>query len=181
MDNTKVAGSSPAPYTPRLRTREQMDAHNKRRRDQRRARGLLHGGKKNITQEDFELSREKNKLAARKRYIAKPYSEWENVDKLFWAATRRAKGKGIEFTICKEDIKIPTHCPYLGIPLVPHRKRGDARRDIATLDRIDPTKGYTPDNIEVMSWLANTMKNNASREMLITFAKEVLLRYDNRT
>ena len=67
----------------------------------------------------------------------------------------------------------------LGIELVNSRPRGDSRRDIASLDRIDPTKGYIKGNIEVISWLANTMKNNATPELLVNFAKVVLERYEN--
>lgn len=110
----------------------------------------------------------------------KPLKEYHSYDirhRLLWAARRRAKVKNLDFNITIEDIIVPANCPYLGIKLVSTRPRGDSRRDIATLDRIDPTKGYIKGNIEVMSWLANTMKNNASTELLIKFAHEVLKRY----
>jgi hypothetical protein len=107
------------------------------------------------------------------------YSKFKPEKRLYWAAKRRAADKGLPFNITSDDIVVPTHCPYLGIPLVNSRKRGDSRRDIASLDRIVPELGYVKGNIEVISWLANTMKNNATPELLVKFAKVVLERYES--
>lgn len=46
-----------------------------------------------------------------------------------------------------------------------------------SIDRIDSTKGYTKDNIQVISSKANTMKSNASVEELRMFAYWVLREY----
>jgi len=96
---------------------------------------------------------------------------------LYSNAKYRAKAKNIEFNININDINIPEFCPYLGIKLIPgsykERKMGNA----PTIDRIDPDIGYTPENIEVISDLANRMKQNATREQLITFAKNILSRF----
>jgi hypothetical protein len=43
-----------------------------------------------------------------------------------------------------------------------------------SLDRIDPNKGYTKDNIQIISVRANAMKSNAQIKDLITFAKGIL-------
>jgi hypothetical protein len=43
------------------------------------------------------------------------------------------------------------------------------------MDRKDSTRGYTPDNIEVMSKRANTLKNNASAaemKMVLKYLEE---------
>ena len=146
------------------------------KREKRRERGLKKSGRKPLTSAEKEVSIENRKVW--ERAWRKEYSAYNTEKKLLWAAKKRAKAKGLEFDICEKDIIVPTHCPYLGIELASTRPRGDPRRDIATLDRIDPTKGYTKDNIEVMSWLANTMKNNATPELLVKFAKEVLKRYE---
>ena len=105
------------------------------------------------------------------------YHKWKPAKRLLWAARRRAKDKGLAFDIEESDIVVPSHCPILGIPLVNSRPRGDSRKDIASLDRIDNSKGYVKGNIEVISWLANTMKQNASKEELVAFSKTMLERY----
>jgi hypothetical protein len=76
---------------------------------------------------------------------------------------------GIEFSITVEDIVIPKFCPYLNVPF------DNTTKDFAySLDRIDSSKGYTKDNIRVISVLANIMKNKATEEQLIAFANGVL-------
>lgn len=87
---------------------------------------------------------------------------------LFHAAKYRAKELNREFTITIEDIVIPDICPVFGIPLV---KIAGERDSSPSLDRIDSSKGYTPDNIQVMSWRANTLKNNMTAEESILLAK----------
>ena len=96
----------------------------------------------------------------------------ENPQLFMWKqAKHRAEWDygGMEFSITVEDIKIPDLCPYLGVPFNALDKKYGY-----SLDRIDSTKGYTPDNIQVISRLANMMKNNASEQELISFAKGVL-------
>lgn len=104
-------------------------------------------------------------------YILKNY-EW-----YIWNSCRnRCRRRNIEFNITVNDIKIPTHCPYLGVELTRIRYKG--RQDYnPSLDRIDPTKGYTKDNIEVISDKANRMKNNANLEELIVFANAIIRKY----
>ena len=76
----------------------------------------------------------------------------------------RAHRKGLEFTITRDDIIIPSHCPILGIPLFSTpRKTTD---NTPSLDRIDNTKGYTKDNIHVISNRANRIKSDSTAEEL---------------
>jgi hypothetical protein len=107
-----------------------------------------------------------------------PYSSLNGVDRLFRAAKKRSKERGLEFNIEKSDIVIPEYCPYIGVRLTSNSKRGTARTTVASLDRIDSTLGYVKGNVEVISHLANTMKSNANLQQLTQFAKTVLLRYD---
>lgn len=82
---------------------------------------------------------------------------------LLQCAKGSAKKTGREFSLVEEDIKIPSHCPVLGIPL--EVKAGLGLRDnIPSIDRIDSSKGYTKDNIQIISWRANNLKSNGTLE-----------------
>ena len=91
--------------------------------------------------------------------------------KILRAAKDRAKEKGLEFTLTRDDIVIPTNCPCLGIPLiVKPLGEGSIYSDelpyYPSLDRIDSKKGYTPDNIWVVSYRANTIMSDGTPEEL---------------
>lgn len=69
---------------------------------------------------------------------------------------------GTEFTIQFGDLEWPSHCPVLGIPLDYY---ADGRQENSpSIDQIDPTKGYVPGNVAVMSWRANRIKNDGTLE-----------------
>ena len=118
----------------------------------------------------YQQDKEKRAVASAKYYKKKKLYHPELF--LWKQAKHRAQYDygGMEFSISVEDIIIPERCPYLDIPLV------SLDKDFSpSLDRIDSTKGYTKDNIQVISRLANIMKNNATKEQLIAFAKGVLV------
>lgn len=100
------------------------------------------------------------------------------IGSMFRNAKARAIKKGLVFTITKEDIIIPEFCPYLGVKLIvgtyADRKAGNS----PTLDRIDSDRGYIKGNVEVVSDLANRMKQNADIETLVAFSKSVLKRFN---
>lgn len=77
-------------------------------------------------------------------------------------ARKRAKKYNIPFSITKNDLCIPQFCPILGIPI----KVGSGRPEDGspTIDRLIPELGYVPDNISVISYRANTIKNFGSIE-----------------
>lgn len=74
-----------------------------------------------------------------------------------------AKKRNIIFTLLPSDIDeigIPITCPILGIPLYFHRDM--AEDDSISYDRIDSSKGYSLDNVIVISHRANKLKSNAT-------------------
>lgn len=88
-------------------------------------------------------------------------------DLLRWAKGR-AKTKGLPFDISESDIRIPSVCPVLGIPLF--KGTGKLTDNSPTLDRIDSTGGYTKGNVLVVSARANRIKSDATIEELLKVA-----------
>ena len=86
-----------------------------------------------------------------------------------------AKRRGIPFDLNTSDIDeigIPISCPILNIPIYFHR--GSPKPDSISFDRIDSSKGYTKDNLVIISYRANQLKSNATleeMENLVTFYK----------
>lgn len=74
-----------------------------------------------------------------------------------------AKQRNIPFTLTLTELNnltFPISCPVLGIPL--KFNRGSLQDNSYSIDRIDSSKGYEIDNIQVISWRANRLKNNAT-------------------
>ena len=92
--------------------------------------------------------------------------------KLASGAKERSKEINRECTIVSEDIVLVPICPYLNIPIVYNNDK--LAFNSASLDRFDNSKGYTKDNIQVVSHLANCMKSYATNEQLTEFSKNVL-------
>lgn len=158
-------------------TKEQRQEYiNQWRKESRRKRGLQKQGRKPLSEEDKELSKEQRKVWEK---------EWKEIylkenpqKRLLWAAKRRSVTQNLPFNIEESDINIPEHCPYLGITLQTSTPRGTNRDASMSLDRIIPELGYVKGNIEVISNLANTMKNSATQQQLLTFANSILKRHD---
>jgi len=92
-------------------------------------------------------------------------------------AKQRASSRGLEFDIEVSDIVIPDVCPVLGIRLNMNSGRSGAYINSPSLDRKDSSRGYTKDNIQVISQLANAMKHKATKEQLLLFADWVYRTY----
>lgn len=88
------------------------------------------------------------------------------------SAKQRAKQLGIPFDIEISDVVIPENCPYLGFPLV--RGHRFSQDDSPSLDKINPDLGYVRGNVQVISYMANSMKRNATPEQLLLFSRSVV-------
>ena len=86
-------------------------------------------------------------------------------------ARNRANRKGIEFDIDVSDIIIPDICPLLKVPFILGTKEDYLYTP--SLDRLDSTKGYVKGNVRVITMLANSMKNVANNDQLLTFAQNI--------
>lgn len=91
----------------------------------------------------------------------------KNRKQYLWSGARkRAIDNGLEFNITVDDIVFPNICPILSIPIIIDCGHGN-NWNSPSIDRIDNTKGYTKDNIVIISHKANNLKNDASNEELI--------------
>jgi len=131
--------------------------------------------KKNRANRDYyyrhrERLKEKQKLRSREEYLDEEKRQYKNqkqienrnknpAQAIFYRIKQRASRMGLAFNLSVEDFIIPTKCPVLGIPLV----FGSLNKDeCPSVDRIDNTKGYTKDNIHIISLRANRLKSNAT-------------------
>lgn len=117
---------------------------------------------------DCELNRNTNNRRKRKK--------WDYRYVILGCSITRAHKKKWRHNLKITDIPQPTHCLYLGIPLN-YKKCGTPGHyewNRPSLDRIDSTGGYTRDNIQVISRLANNMKSNATPQQLLAFAHGIL-------
>ena len=114
----------------------------------------------------IKLTRDKNRAARnlarkKKREILKKTNP---EIALFESTQYRARKRGIPHNLKLSDVVIPEKCPVLGIPLFPGKKfQCD---NSPSVDRIDNSKGYTKENIVIVSWRVNNIKSNATVEEL---------------
>lgn len=81
-----------------------------------------------------------------------------------------------DFDLTVENLNWPINCPVLGIPLNYLDESTKDLKNAPSLDRIDPTKGYTADNVRVISNRANRLKLDASVqeiELLLSYMKSL--------
>ncbi len=134
-------------------------------------RKLYYEQRKEYYKAQNQVWRDANKQH-RKEHAAKKHKERKqrNPELYLWKyAKARSKYDNMDFDLELSDIVIPEVCPYFKVPF-----QMSDKQLAASLDRIDSTKGYTKDNVRVISYMANRMKNNATEEQLIAFAKGVL-------
>ena len=73
-----------------------------------------------------------------------------------------AKQIGIEFALKQDEVAYPTHCPILGLELDYFAET--RQENCASFDRLDSSKGYIKDNVVIVSWRANRIKNDGTAE-----------------
>lgn len=134
------------------------------------ATNYYHQNKEKVL-ETVKTYRDSNRTAIREK--GKEYYRRKLENRLLNAAKARAKKFNLEFDLTTEDIIIPHHCPLLEIPLYVATGRGSVKSNSASIDRIDPSKGYVKGNVWIISFKANTMKSNATLEEFLLMAKNM--------
>lgn len=115
----------------------------------------------NFTQEQKEATAQKKREQLIKNYVHHKLMQCK----------KRAEKRGIEFNLEESDIIIPDKCPILEVPLIIGTK-GDYAYS-PSIDRIDNSKGYIKENVQIISNKANSMKNSASPKELLAFIKNI--------
>jgi hypothetical protein len=113
-----------------------------------------------------------------RKYQAKRRKDFEyRLKMLLNASKQRAKIKNRVHDITVDDIKsiypIDGKCPVFGFDLM--FNDSGFRENSPSIDRIDSEKGYTVDNIQIISWKANRIKAYATveeLEIVIAFMKQ---------
>lgn len=84
----------------------------------------------------------------------------------------RAKKTNREFTITWQDLVLPEKCPVLGITII-LGLGGAAMKapNSPSVDRFDNMKGYTKDNIRIISNRANLLKRDGTLEEMRAIVK----------
>lgn len=101
--------------------------------------------------------------------------EWK-LKQTFRASKNRSVRSNLEHTLTLEELTklypIDNKCPILGIEL----SWGFPKDSSPSLDRIDPSKGYTYENCQIISNRANRIKSDASieeLELVVSYLKEL--------
>jgi hypothetical protein len=111
----------------------------------------------------------------RKNRRSGPNSKVWAIKKLVEDAARRAKERGMNFCLTAEEIEAPDECPVFKCKLI-YQATGKRSNDSASIDRIDSTKGYTPDNVWIISWRANQIKSDATIQELETLIEALKIK-----
>jgi hypothetical protein len=98
----------------------------------------------------------------------KPVTEFD-----YWICRIRRKNKERRVIPYEHYLSLyKTHCPLLNIELeYKNHELSKMPKNYATLDKINPEKGYVVGNVQIMSSRANTIKNDASLEELTLIVK----------
>lgn len=135
-----------------------------------------------IAKDPEYLERERQQIADRRKKYGRSPGDLERGRKkrkglkqrLCGQARARGRKAGMEATFRGADINWPTHCPVLGIELdytTPRGSRDCRAANLPSLDRWDNAKGYTLENVRVISLRANLLKGNATWQELMAIAK----------
>ena len=94
----------------------------------------------------------------------------------------RAKARGLECTVTLEElIEIaPKYCPVFGYELLWNNSDKTTKFKSPSLDRKNSDFGYTKENVQWLSWRANKIKNDLTKEEARQFANWVLGRPENQ-
>ena len=101
---------------------------------------------------------------------------------MLWDTRKRAKAKNLDHDLDYDFLKsiYTDTCPINGQPLLWERGHGKPKDNSPSLDRLDPRKGYTKDNVWLISYRMNRIKNDATPEELEAIAAQLRAKLEGR-
>ena len=145
----------------REKTREKARKYNAANREKR----------KEYNRKWHEANREKLKEYERRRHAANPFSRTQQMMKT------RSKRKGLDFNLDKEYIEqlwddCKGICSMTGVSM----KKNSTVNDpfVMSVDRINSKKGYTKDNVRLVSRWYNVSRNNYGDKLTIEMCHRVV-------
>ena len=116
-----------------------------------------------------------------KKQFASEYHKTKRgyLTKFLGAAKYRAKQKSLPFNLDLEYLETIASdiCPVFGATFDWSIGKKDTTQNKPSLDKIIPELGYVKGNVQFISGLANTMKQNATPEQLLKFSKWITQNY----
>lgn len=123
--------------------------------------------------EDRQKNAERYAEQSRQRYLKqRPYS-------LVTMAKTRSKKRGYEFNLDEAWVESTWtgRCALTGVEFSSPKKKTDNYSP--SLDRIDPSKGYTKDNCRFIIWALNRFKCTSQDEEMIAIARLLISKVDS--
>lgn len=144
-----------------------------------RARNLVSRRKRIIRQgRDITIVEARSKHRWKNEEIRKALGRaaGRKIIQMHLSAKRRAKERGIEFDITPSDLLdlYTPECPIFKTKLNWEHRGSGAAHDSPSLDRKVPSLGYIKGNVWIISYRANTIKNDATPEELLALANAML-------
>jgi len=100
---------------------------------------------------------------------------------LYYSSKARAKREGIPFNLVRDDIVervLFGHCEATGAKFDFRRSKKWHRQPLGpSLDRVNPKKGYTRNNVKVVTWQFNVAKNEYGLEDLLAMSLALVTRH----
>lgn len=125
--------------------------------------------------ERYKALKEAGATVQELRRIKDPISYY--VTTMLASAKARSKQKGLPCDLDREWIEkriLVGVCEVTGLPFdMANANRGDKSKSpwAPSCDRIDNSKGYTKDNVQVVVWLYNAAKGESNRDEFMTLVK----------
>jgi hypothetical protein len=90
-----------------------------------------------------------------------------------------AKKRRLEVFVTKDHLlgrylRVGQRCEVTGVVLIPSIGKGDKNLLSPSVDRIDSSDHYAPDNIQIVATAINIMKNDLSQHGFVTWCKRVV-------